>query len=653
MADLNAEWSSVTRDSEEPALPVVHNDELQDLPSHEVAEVPASETPNSESIFPLRHFPALGEPTHVPALDDTVYGQPTSAEPEPESETRSSEAGIARVPEESHQWATDTRFRHADEVSTVDPDAVAIQGQRLDLGAFIPIIMSVVDHEARRTEIGGDNRDGSPDGPSLNLAPGSISATPSSENPFIHDMNERRPLLAHLHSSPSPDRHPQVPHTRESYGATDDDPTFHDLGWIAYVLPDRSATYYVQPTLHTTTDADLRDPTMLGSVSRMLGGGAGYRGNDGGSRQGTMELWLSDWDGKGGIAGQKRLGDENASASVGVRSPGRWKGKGKRTDWRRRSEDAALTRWWVDHLTREVWVADNLVQLEDHLDMEIRYWAFMESHPAHVALPSGAQKEAIDVLTWALMDQVLAQPDVLLASPFTQTECQELLRLLRQSGDGSQIDTDVHSTGTTRIVSRILLRVGKFFPYVKFQWNSIQFYPAQHQKALSVDTENNKIHSPGFIRRLADLLLSCLLLGVPFLSYTRTRCRMGDTESGPRARMLPTLLIGVCICLLAAILLGASVTFLSLPGFYGIPRAMLLTVMILAAGAIITSVVALFWCQAEPVTAPTNTEAVVKREGSMFISTRSIILSLPLTLFMYAVLVFVATFLLDSFTGRI
>ncbi|KAF7373085.1 hypothetical protein MSAN_00516300 [Mycena sanguinolenta] len=609
MADLNAEWSSVTRDSEEPALPVVHNDELQDLPSHEVAEIPASETPNSESIFPLRHFPALGEPTHVPALDDTVYGQPTSAESEPESETRSSEAGIARVPEESHQWATDTRFRHADEVSTVDPDAVAIQGQRLDLGAFIPIIMSVLLD------------------PSAPRPPAKIPSFMTRTNVALYSRTYTLP--------PSPDRHPQVPHTRESYGATDDDPTFHDLGWIAYVLPDRSATYYVQPTLHTTTDADLRDPTMLGSVSRMLGGGAGYRGNDGGSRQGTMELWLSDWDSKAGIAGRMRSGDENASASAGVRSPGRWKGKGKRTDWRRRSEDAALTRWWVDHLTREVWVADNLVQLEDHLDMEIRYWAFMESHPAHVALPSGAQKEAIDVLTWALMDQVLAQPDVLLASPFTQTECQELLRLLRQSGDGPQIDTDVHSTGITRIVSRILLRV------------------AQHQKALSVDTEDNKIYSPGFIRRFADVLLSCLLLGVPFLSYTRTRCRMGDTESGPRARMLPTLLIGVCICLLAAALLGASVTFLSLPGFYGIPRAMLLTVMILAAGAIITSVVALFWYQAEPVTAPTNTEAAVKREGSMFISTRSIILSLPLTLFMYAVLVFVATFLLDSFTGRI
>lgn len=35
------------------------------------------------------------------------------------------------------------------------------------------------------------------------------------------------------------------------------------------------------------------------------------------------------------------------------------------------------------------------------MDMEYRYWAFLESHPAHVSLPQNARAEAMDVLTWS------------------------------------------------------------------------------------------------------------------------------------------------------------------------------------------------------------------------------------------------------------
>ena len=35
------------------------------------------------------------------------------------------------------------------------------------------------------------------------------------------------------------------------------------------------------------------------------------------------------------------------------------------------------------------------------MDMEYRYWAFIEAHPAHTSLPVNAKVEAMDVLTWA------------------------------------------------------------------------------------------------------------------------------------------------------------------------------------------------------------------------------------------------------------
>ena len=35
------------------------------------------------------------------------------------------------------------------------------------------------------------------------------------------------------------------------------------------------------------------------------------------------------------------------------------------------------------------------------LDNEYRYWAFMETHPAHVPLPVNSYSEAWDKLTWS------------------------------------------------------------------------------------------------------------------------------------------------------------------------------------------------------------------------------------------------------------
>ena len=35
------------------------------------------------------------------------------------------------------------------------------------------------------------------------------------------------------------------------------------------------------------------------------------------------------------------------------------------------------------------------------LDMEYRYWSFMEAHPAHMSLPANARMDAMDALSWA------------------------------------------------------------------------------------------------------------------------------------------------------------------------------------------------------------------------------------------------------------
>ncbi|KAF8212791.1 hypothetical protein K438DRAFT_1902762 [Mycena galopus ATCC 62051] len=268
--------------------------------------------------------------------------------------------------------------------------------------------------------------------------------------------------------------------------------------------------------------------------------------------------------------------------------------------------------------------------------MEYRYWAFMESHPA----------TPMDVLTWAWTDRVLPPQQLPLPPPFTQNECQELSGLLRSFGETAQTESGIQSIVVTRIVARILL------PH----WRQYHFRP--HKPLPLERTGNHHLRNfprpPGFMRRVADVLLSCLLLGVPYLFYTRGGYHRGDAEAGAASArsLLPILLIGACTCLLAAVLLSASVTFLSLPGLDSIARAVVLAVVLLAAGAMASGLVALFRYKAELVdaAAPMNT-VMVGGEGMMIISTRSVVMSLPLVLLIYAVLGFVAAVVLYSFLG--
>ena len=45
--------------------------------------------------------------------------------------------------------------------------------------------------------------------------------------------------------------------------------------------------------------------------------------------------------------------------------------------------------------------ADLTILLLLELDLEYKYWAFMESHPAHMPLPFNAYADALDALTWS------------------------------------------------------------------------------------------------------------------------------------------------------------------------------------------------------------------------------------------------------------
>ncbi|KAK7039381.1 hypothetical protein R3P38DRAFT_475890 [Favolaschia claudopus] len=552
----------------------------------------------------------------------------------------------------------------------VSVDPARTRTESIDSGVFVSPIALV---DGRPTQGGYDVGGGVSSVPmpaptdGQGLAPGfaSIRTVPSAENMSQHGQgrgpfDERQPLLSARMPVPNEDNTTYHRPSHEDYRATatttgdgDSEPTFRELGWIAYVLPDVSTTYYVHPTLRATTDLDLRDSKMLGRVNKVLGyAGSSAGGSRSRSRRGSgvgMELWLRESD-----KAKKGKGKKASKSDVaGTKGKGKVNGyvKGKS----RSSEDVGLEKWYVDHSKREVSSAEDLV-LEDHLDMEYRYWAFMESHPAHAPLPLASRREASDVLTWSWTDRVLPPHQLPIPPPFTQQECQELLTLLR-SFEMPQTEVGVQSIVVTRIVSRILLRV--------VQWRQHYFRP---NKALPVDRiGNHPLHhltrSPGFLRRTADVILTCILLGVPYLFYTRGGYHTTDAEGGTASRsMLPILLIGACTCLLASILLSASVTFLSLPGMHNVARAVAFGVVLLTAGAMASGLVALFRYKAELVVeaarpamgggaVPVNSFVGGGGEGLMLISTRSVVMSLPLVLLIYAVMGFVAAIVIYSFLG--
>ncbi|KAL0950327.1 hypothetical protein HGRIS_010298 [Hohenbuehelia grisea] len=339
--------------------------------------------------------------------------------------------------------------------------------------------------------------------------------------PYEHDTDETRPLLSRPHTpqlggltpgytlSPMP----EAENGDLAAGSSQSEPRLHHFGWIEYVLPDASF-YYVHPTLRVATDIDLRNVKKLDAVTKHLeiknsSTGYGYGATNG------WELWLREMD-----EGKKR--------------------KGK--------DEMAFLKCWIDHKRRILTYNSPLgggsgrYEDEDRIDMEYRYWSFVEAHPAHVSLPQSARSEAINVLTWSYTDRLLPYSNAP-PPPFSQEECHELTNLLR-TFENSTGEQGLQGVVHTRIISRILLRVAEsrqafFRPNIPLPQDATK-------QALS------KSRSGVPFRRAAlDFLVSCVCLGMPYLFFNRTQHHRFDVEDGGLRSAGPMLMVGACTCLVA------------------------------------------------------------------------------------------------------
>ncbi|KAI0268289.1 hypothetical protein BC834DRAFT_821316, partial [Gloeopeniophorella convolvens] len=263
-------------------------------------------------------------------------------------------------------------------------------------------------------------------------------------------------------------------------------------------------------------------------------------------------------------------------------------------------------------------------------ETEFQYWSFLESHPAHVPLPSSCISEAIDALTWAYTDRLLPSSHPT-PPPFTQEECQELISLLRSfNGDTSVV--------RARIVAKVLLRISA--------WR--QGHPIENLS--SQDPRRGINPSPPrvpFRRTAGDFVISLVCLGLPYLFLERSHHQRFDTESGVRSIAGPMLVVGAFACLIAAIILSASVTFISLPGIDDVSRIAGFIAILLSASSLVSAVITLFRYKSDiehPVMYP-------RGEGLVLLSRRSVLLSLPLVFLLYAIIAFITGVAIYAFRG--
>ena len=151
--------------------------------------------------------------------------------------------------------------------------------------------------------------------------------------------------------------------------------------------------------------------------------------------------------------------------------------------------------------------------------------------------------------------------------------------------------------------------------HAKAHWRQTYFRP---NKPLPINAGSNHSRLPitprqPFKRTIINFIVSCLFLGIPYIFYDRTTrlsTRIVDEESGLRYAITPTLVIGACTSLAvrtnypflppllskpkAAVVLSASVTFLSLPGLDAFSRTTGMVAVLFAAFSMAATVVAIF-----------------------------------------------------------
>ncbi|EED79287.1 predicted protein [Postia placenta Mad-698-R] len=209
--------------------------------------------------------------------------------------------------------------------------------------------------------------------------------------------------------------------------------SIENVGWKEHALPD-STSYYVHSSLRVVTDIDLRNAQKLRAIMEYL----------------------------------KRFPSEVATPPQGWELWIRETGKTKK--------DFKLIKNWVNHKARILSFdppptisGDSLpdqINDDDRLDMEYRYWMYLEAHPAHAPLISDSRAEALDALSWSYTAGLLA----ILFSASSMISA--VVALLQYKADAERTMVYVGGEGLVLLTRRSIIMS---LPLVFLAWATITF----------------------------------------------------------------------------------------------------------------------------------------------------------------------------------
>ncbi|KAH8825563.1 hypothetical protein DL96DRAFT_1466720 [Flagelloscypha sp. PMI_526] len=275
--------------------------------------------------------------------------------------------------------------------------------------------------------------------------------------------------------------------------------------------------------------------------------------------------------------------------------------------------------------------------LEEDTDKEYRYWLFLEHFPGHRMQAHNVHHDAVDLVSWVLSETNAKAPEP--AAPFSKKEAENLMALLKTFEDGARHGS-TPSIAHTRLISRIFLRS---LDFRRTTMGRVRPFPTLPTTQSAVKPRPSGPVSK-YIRSGLTALVSFLGLGIPLL-FSR-RSRFDEEAAGYQDTATPSLMLGASVCLVAAVLLSAAVSFLSLPGLENVPRIAILIAAIFASFAMISTVFTIFRLKSDLETAALWLGG---GEDLLMISNRTILLSLPIVFLAYAIIAFVVGLVMYTF----
>ena len=175
-------------------------------------------------------------------------------------------------------------------------------------------------------------------------------------------------------------------------------------------------------------------------------------------------------------------------------------------------------------------------------------------HPAHLVLTPASKQDAADALHWSYADRLFSH-SLPIRSPFSQEECQELIRLLNSAAcilpclAVSNVPLQILANNLilhTRAWSRESYCVS-----VRAVKQGIPGIPSYFVHPARWRQVHFKRHRPLLLRAALEIVVGVLSLGIPFLFIDRARYTsyfdMENNTTTPSST--PLFVIGACACL--------------------------------------------------------------------------------------------------------